>query len=43
MPIAFIGEAEDGDIMTFEPLPQDWGFYTQVFYGFQWGWEAGLR
>ncbi len=40
----FIGEAEDGDIIDLPSRTlKDWGFYTQVLYGFQWGWEAGLR
>ena len=40
----FTGQAEDGDIIT---LPgrtlKDWGFYTQLLYGFRYGWAAGLR
>jgi hypothetical protein len=40
----FIGEAEDCDIIT---LPgrtfKDWGVYTQLLYGFRFGWAAGLR
>jgi outer membrane murein-binding lipoprotein Lpp len=40
----FIGEAEDGDIITLPSRTfKDWGFYTQLLYGFRYGWEAGLR
>lgn len=37
-------EAEDGDVVS---LPgdtlEDWGLYSQLLYGFQTGWAAGLR
>lgn len=37
-------ETEDGDVVS---LPgntlEDWGLYSQLLYGFQTGWAAGLR
>lgn len=40
----FIHMDEDGEVFT---LPDrslhDWGFYSQLLYGFRYGWAAGLR
>ena len=40
----FVGEDEDGDIIDLPSRTlKDWGLYTQLLYGFRFGWEAGLR
>jgi hypothetical protein len=40
----FVGETEEGDPLRFAAATlHDWGFYTQMLYGFHYRWAAGLR
>ena len=40
----FTGQTEDGDESSlYSRTLKDWGLYTQLLYGFKWGWAAGLR
>lgn len=35
--------ADDGDLLLGEDTLRDWGFYSQLLYGFSPGWAAGTR
>ncbi len=40
----FMHQDEDGEIVTLPARSlHDWGFYSQLLYGFRHGWAAGLR
>ena len=40
----FTGQTEGGDESTlYSRTLQDWGLYTQLLYGFRYGWAAGFR
>jgi len=40
----FVDDSNPDDIVTFPRTTlHDWGLYTQLLYGFRYGWAAGLR